>query len=304
LRLKELLHCTANFSFLSHILTANQHSNAFLAKLTMNLLLRKRNTVDSDDVRRVGSARALRGAFQGRIPLLALATLFVLMLAGCGYSYVGYDEPGIRGKIVDAETKQPIAGAIVYGYYATVEGNLGGGERVKEVLRSFEVVSDANGSFEIAPWRLEKRLAKGVARNQFPVMGIYKGGYQAYGKRLESLRYWGPASHLPTTPMTPVNNIFDHSARPHELKKAANEKARYSALIDAGDALAYADSDAPCGWEKHTALLLEMHNEWKEFLKRNIPPDGLDARGYKKSSYSHPNRDWMLSNKSALDRLI
>jgi hypothetical protein len=230
-----------------------------------------------------------------------LVALTALTLTSCSHSYTSFEEPGVRGRIVDADTQQPIAGVVVFGYYATVEGSFGGGERVQDVLRVFEVESDASGVFEIPAWSSGTQLVKGEARNQFPAMGFYKGGYQTVNKRLGSLRQWTPFNLKGAASYTVDGKVYDWRALAHEMKAAKSEKERYTALIDARDSTGY---KGECGWEQHVKLLWAQHVEWKEWLKRNLPAEGLNERGYKKSSYQHPDRDLSLSNQSAVDNIF
>ena len=231
-----------------------------------------------------------------------VVVLALITLSACSYSIAPFDEPGVRGKVIDHDTKAPLQGVIVYGYYATVEGSIGGGESVKEVLRSFEAETDANGVFELPPWKSSLKLVRGEPRDQFPRLGFYKGGYAAVGDSLTTLRKWYPQGPESGERVIANNgNLYDWTARPQALKKAKTERERYDALRDSSDSVM---TTGPCGWEDYKNLLWAKHVEWKAFLQRNIPPDGLDSRGYKKSSFSHPDRDLALSSESSVDVII
>lgn len=216
----------------------------------------------------------------------SVTLIFVAALVGsCSTSHAEFEEPGIRGKIVDADTQQPLPGVVVFGYYATVEGSLGGGESLQDVVRVFEVESDANGVFEIPPWSSGTQKIKGEARNQFPAMGFFKGGYKTMNKRLGSLRQWSPFNLKGTATYTLDGRVYDWTAQPHEMRAATTEKERYTALIDARDSTGY---KGPCGWEQHAMLLMAQHVEWMSWYQRNIPVKDLDAKGYPKGTMTVP----------------
>lgn len=226
----------------------------------------------------------------------------LITLSGCSYSIAPFDEPGVRGKVIDHDTKAPIQGVIVYGYYATVAGSIGGGESVKEVLRSFEAETDANGVFELPPWKSSLKLVRGEPRDQFPRLGFYKGGYAAVGDLLTTLRKWYPQG--PESGERVISNngtLYDWTARPQALKKAKTERERYDALRDSSDSVM---TTGLCGWEDYKKLLWAKHVEWKDWLKRNIPAEGLDNFGYPKSNQPAPEWFYSISNKSGVDALM
>ena len=212
-----------------------------------------------------------------------------------------FSEPGLTGRIVDLQTKQPIEGAIVYGYYATAEGSLGGGEKIVQGVKSFETKTDANGVFKLDAWDTGSTPIRGLPRSHFPMISIYKPGYRLDHQNLKSIADWQPNSDVVGKPQRSANSGYDWTPYRYLLRPVANERDRYFALSDSSVGTMYMGE---CGWEAYAGLLLAQHREWKDFLKRNIPSDGLDARGYKKSAYSHPDRDLALSHESFIDRTI
>ena len=234
-------------------------------------------------------------------PILAIAiTLLLATLTACTYSTGRYDEPGLRAKIVDAETDKPIQGAIIYGFYATAEGSLGGGETIKEILRVFEVESDQNGTFEIPPWKDNWSITRGERRERFPGMAIYKDGYKVETQMLTSIRRWIPQTQVLGKPHMD-GDIVDWTVAPTKLKRVASEKERYNALINSNDAYA---SAGDCGWEQHAKLLMAQHVAWKGWLKKNMPPEGLDSAGYPNSNRPPPEWFYNIGKKSTVDVLI
>ena len=233
----------------------------------------------------------------GYIALLATT----ILCASCSYSIQGFDEPGLRGVVQDEVTRQPLAGVVVYGYFSTVEGSLAGGESVKEILHVFEVESDTNGVFEIPPWHASSTLVRGDPRDRFPVIGLFKGGYQTRTDSLNSIRHWYPNNPKPTETVLVKDRMLDRTATPTLMRPAITELQRYSALIDSGDAYA---SIGKCGWEQHVRLLLAQHVQWKSWLRRNIPVEHLTSEGYSKGTYAHPYPHFQYSHKSGVDQLI
>jgi hypothetical protein len=245
-----------------------------------------------------------------RVAFLAALTL----LSACTFSISPFDEPLVRGKVIDQDTLQPLQGVIVYGFYVTAEGSIAGGTVYRDVVRSFETQTDAAGVFEIPAWNSGYQLVRGQPRGEFPKIGFYKGGYNTKTDALATLRRWYPqgpiAGERVIRAATASNNgsaeLWDWTARPMALTQAKTEKQRYDAIIDAGDAFRFADSDGACGWERHVGLLVALHVEWKDFLRRNVPPESLAADGYPKSNFFHPDLDLRnrLQTRSGIDRMF
>ncbi len=232
--------------------------------------------------------------------LIAFCTL--TLLSACTYSSGSFDEPGLRGKLIDAQTSQPVQGAVIYGYYATAAGSLGGGETIKEILRVFEVESNADGTFEIPAWKTTWSITRGEPRQRFPAIAIYKDGYKLDLQNLSSINDWVSQTTLPGSGKR-VGNVIDWTASPMQLKPTTTELERYNALKNTN--YAYADV-GECGWEQHAKLLVAQHVAWKGWLKRNVPKEGLDADGYTRSGYGHPDVDLRsrISHRSGMDNIL
>jgi hypothetical protein len=228
-----------------------------------------------------------------------------------------FSEPALRGKIIDELTQQPVDGAMVYGYYATQKGSLGGGKGLVDVVRSFETQTDASGAFEIPAWNSGNRAIDGDAMSLFPMIMIYKPGYEVAHQNLKSIREWQSATLVPRAKADIKHNgqLYDWTMYPHilrPLEKQAQvwpasaqsiETLRYWALSDSSRGMMNAGE---CGWEAYSRLLLVQHNELKDWYKRNLPAEALDGRGYAKDYGPLPNevRKLSLVFKTAVDRLI
>jgi uncharacterized protein (DUF2237 family) len=214
-----------------------------------------------------------------------------------------YSEPAVTGIVLDAATQQPLAGVVIFGHYATVQGSVGGGESIAQVLHTFEVETDANGSFTIPAWDSGEIPIKGEPRSRFPMMGFYKDGYAFTYKNLQSLRHWVPSNKASTQDVTIKDNVYDWRAKPHLMTPVTSEKERYRALIDSRDGHV---SVGECGWEKNVKFLMAQHLAWKDWLKKNVPSEGLAADGYVRSGFGHPDVNYRssISNRSAVDNLV
>lgn len=124
---------------------------------------------------------------------LCLAVL-LCALGGCAYLY-SFDEPELRGQVVDEVNGKPVSGAIVAAYWGVQDGNLAGNSWVSEYVHFFEGTTDDKGEFVIPAWS-ERRLIKGKIADQFPSILIYRPGYRLVKWQGRSVRHWphGPVS--------------------------------------------------------------------------------------------------------------
>ena len=80
-----------------------------------------------------------------------------------------------RGRVIDAKTKAPIAGAIVVAvWYEDVYAFVQTNERYYDAL---EVVTDSQGYFVVDAPNIERRAPR---RTKFPVLTIFKPNYTSY----------------------------------------------------------------------------------------------------------------------------
>ncbi|MBI4688571.1 MAG: hypothetical protein HY756_12500 [Nitrospirae bacterium] len=105
-----------------------------------------------------------------RLIILLLAISF--FLHGCAYPF-RYDG-SYKGKVIDADTKQPIEGVVVLGVWNTVTITPGGGTH--DFYDAKETVTDKNGEFEISGKGLK------ILSNLEPMdVIIFKAGYEYLG---------------------------------------------------------------------------------------------------------------------------
>lgn len=107
-----------------------------------------------------------------KIKIISLSCILFLLLAGCCYP-VRYDGP-YKGRVIDADTGQPIEGVVVLGVWYKVAVTPAGG--VSSYYDAAETVTDKNGNFEI------RGLGLMILTN-VDVMDvlIFKAGYQYMG---------------------------------------------------------------------------------------------------------------------------
>lgn len=101
--------------------------------------------------------------------VLGFALLFPA-LAGC---YPTYSARSITTRVVDSETKQPIAGVIVVAYWGLDAGEGGAGN-----LMLLETVTDSSGTFRFPAWG-PKGAPIGRLENNDPAVLLFKDGYQS-----------------------------------------------------------------------------------------------------------------------------
>lgn len=135
--------------------------------------------------------------------LLALAVVALAQPATADGPY--------RGKVIDAETKQPIEGAVVVAVWT---------ERIfrpfkpKTVFREAkEVFTNNNGEFEI-PGYVEGKVGETALGVQYPHIYIFKPGYYSY----PAMAHLAKIEHQGRNPFHPYTHI--------ELTFAKSEKER------------------------------------------------------------------------------
>lgn len=112
-----------------------------------------------------------------KIPFIAI--FFIILLPGCMYA-VRFDGP-YKGKIVDAETREPIEGVVVLGVWYTAQFSPAGSTH--RFYDASETVTDKNGEFRMS--------GKGprVLSNLEPInITVFKTGYEYFRAPWESLQ--------------------------------------------------------------------------------------------------------------------
>jgi hypothetical protein len=139
----------------------------------------------------IGRIHAMRNVMMKMV--LTGAILVFTALPACG-SWLVYHKPEFKGRLIDAETKQPIEGVVVVAMYRShpiISGPAGGSSSIIHVK---EALTDARGEFHIPSYTTLIQPNSYEDRTDFI---IYKPGYASYPRRWQEPRiypfdYCGP----------------------------------------------------------------------------------------------------------------
>lgn len=108
-----------------------------------------------------------------------LAALSILLLLGAGCGHLAYADGPYRGRVLDADTKQPITGAAVLAVWW--KRSPGPGHPIISFYDAQETVTDNDGNFTIPG--ISGGSLNPLARMEDPLFTIFKPEYEAYGDR-------------------------------------------------------------------------------------------------------------------------
>jgi hypothetical protein len=111
-----------------------------------------------------------------KIKWLVFIIFFIFLLAYLSQvSWLIYQKPEVKGKIIDAESKEPIEGVVVSAYYEVNTYDIaGGGTRV---IHTKETLTDVDGVFTIPAYTT---IFSPFSTAHEVGMIIYKPGYGSY----------------------------------------------------------------------------------------------------------------------------
>jgi hypothetical protein len=125
--------------------------------------------------------------------ILLFFILSLILISDSTLSYAGwliYHKPEFKGKVIDAETKEPIEGAVVVAIYEkhTLISGPGGG--YSSVIKVKETLTDKKGEFHFPPYTT---LIQPNSIEDTVEFIIYKPGYGSYpGREIYPFNYVGP----------------------------------------------------------------------------------------------------------------
>lgn len=174
---------------------------------------------------------------KGVIKLGCTALIMLFLCTGCAIiSHYG----AYHGKVVDAETKEPLEGAAVLAVYFTTSSGPGGA--ISHYLDAQETVTDKNGEFRIPPLTVTTfRVLQGF--DAHPQFTIFKPGYGAYPK------------HKDVKPTFPYWSLPSNQYVTIELPKLGTNQERKENLCGR-------NLDAPLEKQKHLIKLLNQERKY------------------------------------------
>lgn len=196
-----------------------------------------------------------------RIFLLLAACIFAL--PGC---YQTYSAEAITATVVDAETKQPLAGVIVDAHWE-MKGGLEGGNVSGNVM-VMEAVTDAAGSFHFPAWgpkTVKVGLSNAALHNSDPELILFKSGY-----KFETLANELDMKRIRENPRVRTS---DWNGKTIELKKFEGTLNEYEAHIN--HSLPSYVFGTHCDWRNVPAMLRAIRDETKALEKAHIAGSNL-----------------------------
>lgn len=124
-----------------------------------------------------------------KIYLLLWSFLIVTSTTGC-FGHLVYPSDTYQGKVIDAETKEPLVGAVVLAIWYREAPGLGGHGPVESYHDALEVLTDAQGEFTVPA----KTHLTAIGKIREPKLVIYYPGYgffpslQAYPQEDKKVR--------------------------------------------------------------------------------------------------------------------
>lgn len=186
---------------------------------------------------------------------LVLPLLLIPALSACAAFIPAYSAEAIEGRVVDADTKEPVEGVVVTadwelrrsGYYPG--GSPYGGE-----LMVMESVTDKNGRFSFVAWGPIRQF-KGELHEHDPRLILFKSGYRYQSLSNET------ESALESVHRSQWNG---KTIELKQFKGTLDEWAKNLGLLTTS--LRFIEED--CNWKKTPRMILSLDSE-KERLRQN-----------------------------------
>lgn len=216
--------------------------------------------------------------------ILFLASL--TQITGCSFLET-YSVPSIEGKVVDAETKQPIEGAVVV-IRRALRGGLEGG--TVGYYKNQETVTDINGRYVIPA--LGKIKIDDVFQTYAPEIIVFKAGYKvielnnvcyvyAREKNYPKLCEGRSDPHRASEVKYVQDSIWDKETIALERFNGTNEEWR-RIIYEVEYELTVVDRPGKCGWRGFDIpkLLRAINNEMLKYSNKglNITPSSVLKR--------------------------
>ncbi len=173
---------------------------------------------------------------------MALAIAVTLLVPAVGAAPLSYSAEALEARVIDADTKQPVSGAVVVASWILVGGMHA---NATEILVVSEATTDDAGRFHIAAWGPIARPASGVLDVWDPDIVIVKSGYLLADKNNYEAGS-PPDKRLNLSVRTSAWNHRDIELKRNELGTA--QYTSHFALFFARLQLVYGSTD--CKWKQ------------------------------------------------------
>ena len=189
-----------------------------------------------------------------------------------------YRGEAIHGRIVDAETGAPVAGAVVIGYHELVKPFGLEAPIIAGKLHVAEAVTDADGRYHLPAWGPVPRPDKSYLRRDEPILMIYREGYRLFTN----------AGYHPGDNRSVLTSRYDGRTIPlQRLEDGLEEEAREAARITTIMAGVFEPvfGAGPCDWREIPRTVsgfdrLRRRLEANDLAPGRLPAiDQLEAQG-------------------------
>jgi hypothetical protein len=211
-----------------------------------------------------------------RLNGLALSSLIgvtlTLPITACSGAPSAYSSEAINSKIVDFDTKEPLAGVIVVAHWELEVGSPGGSRPIGQ-LKVMETVTDEQGQFHFPAWGPLKRR-QGVLADKDPIILLFKPGYEYRALQRPLNSKWLEESWKlalrPTDWVPGVVELKRFADRPINIGEHGYQTSAYaehlSHLSTSLETVAMDD----CRWKEMPRMLLALRAQKNEFRKQGI----------------------------------
>ena len=222
---------------------------------------------------RLGLQRSARlRAIVARRCAAALFFVAALTSEGCKEE-IYYSADPITGTVVDADTKQPLAGVNVLASWTAYGGGLEGGNLTGHAM-VLEAVTDENGKFSLPGWGPKRLNFSGLIRNNEPLLVLFKSGYKAQG--------WSNSDAMHPAPH---HMQSEWNGKTLELKKfegSADEYAQDLSLF-LGSLIESFAMPEECNLKAIPKFLLALDQQHQEFARQHTKINVRSVNGLSES---------------------
>lgn len=197
--------------------------------------------------------------------LILLLSILAAFASGCS-TQKSYRGAAIEGRVIDAQTRQPIQGVVVVADWQ-LYGRTFHPDIIGRLLLQ-ETTTDANGVYRLPAWG-PLRAKEGVIDRGSPALNFYKRGYRF--SRLYNMGYAAPYIKLPD-PLISEWSHRDVELEPHTASYKFGDS--FQEFASAIGLLSLREGEE-CSWEQMPRMTAALVNREMEYLERestaNLP---------------------------------